>query len=70
MKSIYANAMQCNVVICKEFFFVLLTCIFPFLFTRDQILSFNHKTYISSFRIKINRDYGLPLLNFTGFSLE
>ena len=61
--------MQCNVVICKEniFCFVLLTCIFPFLVTRDQILFFNQKTYVSSFLTKINRDFGLPLLNFSGF---
>ena len=66
-KSRYANAMQCNVVICKDFFFI--NMYFPF-FTRNQILFFNQKTYISSFCTKINRDYGLPLLNFSGFSLE
>ena len=54
----------------KENNLVLLTCIFPFPVTRDQILFSNQKTYISSFRTKINRDYGLPLLNFSGFSLE
>ena len=65
--------MQCNAMLLyakKETHFVLLTCIFPFPVTRDQILSFNENTHISSFRTKINREYGFPLHNVSGFSLE
>ena len=65
--------MQCNAMlryVKKENNVVLLTCIFPFPITRDHMIYFYKKNYVSSFRTNINRDYGLPLLNFSGFSLE
>ena len=65
--------MHCNAMlkyVKKENNFVLFSYFFPFPVSRHQILFFNQKTYICSFCIKINRDYRLPLLNFSGFSLE
>ena len=64
---------QCNAMLLyvkKENNVVLLTCIFPFPVTRDQILIVNEKTYKSSFCIRLIGIMDYHYLTFLGLVLS